>query len=87
MDAKSRFQESAQELLGITPNYRVLHEEGPDHAKMFKVGVFLDKDLVASGEGSSKQEAQTEAAENAIKVKGWKGPHIDIHKRGPGDPI
>ncbi|MDO8435496.1 MAG: ribonuclease III, partial [bacterium] len=49
MDAKSRFQESAQELLGITPTYRVLHEEGPDHAKNFKVGVFLDKDLVAAG--------------------------------------
>jgi len=87
MDAKSRFQESAQELLGITPTYRVLHEEGPDHAKIFKVGVFLDKDLIASGDGSSKQEAQTEAAEAAVKVKGWKGPHINIMKRGHGDPI
>ncbi len=81
MDAKSRFQESAQELLGITPTYRVLHEEGPDHAKTFRVGVFLDKDLVATGEGTSKQEAQTEAAEAAIKVKGWKGPKINIMKR------
>jgi len=81
MDAKSRFQESAQELLGITPTYRVLHEEGPDHAKTFRVGVFLDKELVATGEGTSKQEAQTEAAEAAIKVKGWKGPKINIMKR------
>ena len=87
MDAKSRFQESAQELLGITPTYRVLHEEGPDHAKLFRVGVFLDKELVAAGEGMSKQEAQTEAAEAGIKEKGWKGPKINIIKRKPGDPI
>lgn len=87
MDAKSRFQESAQELLGVTPTYKVLHEEGPDHAKNFKVGVFLDKELVASGEGTSKQEAQTDAAEKAIKVKKWKGPKIDIIKRNPEDPI
>jgi ribonuclease-3 len=87
MDAKSRFQESSQELLGVTPTYRVLSEEGPDHAKFFKVGVFLDKELVASGEGSSKQEAQTEAAEAAVKVKGWKGPKINILKREDGDPL
>ncbi len=87
MDAKSRFQESAQELLGITPTYKVLHEEGPDHAKNFKVGIFLDKELVATGEGTSKQEAQTDAAERAIKVKKWKGPKIDIIKRSPGDPL
>src|SRR3989344_5051709 len=87
LDAKSRFQESAQELLGTTPTYRVLHEEGPDHNKVFRVGVFLDKELVAAGEGSSKQEAQTEAAEAAVKVKGWKGPKIHIMKRSEGDPI
>ncbi len=87
MDAKSRFQESSQEILGITPSYRVIEEEGPDHAKNFKVGVYLDKELIATGEGSSKQEAQTEAAEAAVKVKGWKGPKIEILKRSPGDPI
>lgn len=87
LDSKSRFQESAQELLGITPTYRVLHEEGPDHAKVFRVGVFLDKDLIATGEGTSKQEAQTEAAEAAIKVKGWKGPKINILKREEGGPL
>lgn len=87
LDAKSRFQESAQELLGITPTYKVLHEEGPDHNKLFKVGVYLDKELVASGEGTSKQEAQTEAAEAAIKLKGWRGPKISILKRSPDDPI
>lgn len=83
LDSKSRFQESAQELLGITPTYRVLDEDGPDHNKIFKVGVYLDKDLVASGHGTSKQEAQTDAAEAAIKVKGWKGPKINVMKRSP----
>lgn len=80
MDAKSRFQESAQELIGFTPTYRVLAEEGPDHAKFFKIGAYLDKELIAVGEGTSKQEAQTEAAEAAIKIKGWKGPKINIMK-------
>ena len=85
MDAKSRFQESSQELVGVTPVYRVLQEEGPDHAKFFKVGVYLEKELIASGEGTSKQEAQTEAAEAALKIKAWKGPKVDIIKRQPGD--
>lgn len=82
LDAKSRFQESAQEILGITPTYKVLSEEGPDHAKMFKIGVYLDKEIVAEGMGSSKQEGQTEAAEAALKIKKWKGPKIDIMKNG-----
>ena len=55
MDPKSRFQESAQELLGITPTYRVLKEEGPDHDKQFVVGVYLDKEKVADLLTSSKQ--------------------------------
>ncbi len=87
MDAKSRFQESAQELLGITPVYKVLHEIGPDHAKNFRVGAYLGKELIAAGNGMSKQEAQTEAAEEALKIKAWKGPKINILKRSPEDPI
>lgn len=87
IDAKSRFQESAQELLGVTPTYKVLSEEGPDHAKMFKVGVYLDKDLVATGEGLSKQEAQTDAAEKAIVVKNWKGKAIALIPRQKGDGV
>ncbi|MCD6148948.1 ribonuclease III [bacterium] len=70
-DAKSRFQEVAQEREGITPSYRVLKEWGPDHAKVFVVGVFLGEELVAKGRGSSKQEAQEEAAQKAFQVKGW----------------
>jgi len=70
-DSKSLFQESAQERAGITPTYNVLSEVGPDHNKTFKVGVYLRKDLVASGEGSSKNEAEQKAAEAALEAKGW----------------
>lgn len=71
LDPKSRFQESSQEVAGMTPNYRVLEEKGPDHAKEFTVGVFLGEDLVAAGTGTSKQEAQIAAAEKALEIKGW----------------
>ena len=70
-DPKSKFQEKSQELLGITPSYKVLEESGPDHAKFFKVGIYLKKDLIAEGTGTSKQEAQVSAAENGITAKGW----------------
>ena len=87
MDAKSRFQETSQEMVGITPTYRVLHEEGPDHDKIFTVGLYLGKEKVEEGKGGSKQEAQTDAAENGLKKKQWKGPKIEIIKRVPTDPI
>ena len=70
-DSKSLFQESSQERAGITPTYKVLSEVGPDHNKTFKVGVYLGKNLVASGEGSSKNEAEQKAAEAALEAKGW----------------
>lgn len=68
-DAKSLFQEQAQEFAGITPSYHILKEWGPDHAKHFIVGVFLKDALVAEGEGSSKQEAEDQAARKALAVK------------------
>lgn len=71
IDPKSRFQEASQEAVGITPSYKVLEETGPDHAKIFEVGVFLGKDLVAKGKGTSKQDAQIEAAQAALDAKGW----------------
>lgn len=70
-DAKSRFQEEAQEKVGITPTYQVLKEWGPDHEKHFIIGVFLGKDLVAKDEGSSKQEAEEAAAKKALQGKNW----------------
>jgi len=70
-DPKSTFQEKSQDKMGITPSYEVIKEWGPDHAKNFVMGVYLDKELVAEGEGVSKQEAQEKAAEAALKEKGW----------------
>ncbi len=71
LDPKSRFQEKAQEIVGITPHYRVISESGPDHEKIFEVGLYLDEELVAVGRGQSKQEAQVEAAAQGLKVKQW----------------
>lgn len=71
LDPKSRFQEKAQEEYRITPHYKVLGESGPDHAKVFEVGLYLGDDLVARGKGLSKQEAQVEAAAKGLKKKDW----------------
>jgi ribonuclease-3 len=71
-DSKSRFQEEAQERVGITPVYKIIREWGPDHQKRFLIGVFLGDELVAEGEESSKQEAEEEAARKALEVKNWK---------------
>ncbi len=70
-DPKSLFQEAAQSKMATTPSYRVLEESGPDHNKIFKIGVYLGKDLIAEGQGSSKQEAQVDAARQALIVKAW----------------
>lgn len=67
VDPKSRLQELVQEKKGVTPIYRVLSEEGPDHNKQFKIGVFVGGDLFGSGEGFSKQKSQQEAAKDALK--------------------
>ena len=70
-DAKSRFQELAQEKRGITPSYKVLAETGPDHARLFTVGVFLNLTEIARGDGPAKQEAEQAAAQNALQKNGW----------------
>lgn len=70
-DPKSLFQEEAQEREGVTPAYRVLREQGPDHDKQFVVGVYLGSTLIAEGQGPSKQVAQEAAAEAGLKEKGW----------------
>jgi len=70
-DAKSRFQEVAQEKVGVTPMYKTLGEEGPDHDKHFTIGVFLNEEKIAEGEGKSKQEAEQSAAQNGLEAKGW----------------
>lgn len=70
-DPKSLFQESAQERVGITPTYEVVREWGPDHDKNFVVGIFLGDELVAKGEGRSKQAAQEDAARKGLEAKQW----------------
>ncbi len=72
LDAKSYFQEKAQDVYGTTPNYKVLSETGPDHDKTFTVGVFIGRDLIAQGSGHSKQEGEQSAARMGLQLKGWR---------------
>jgi ribonuclease-3 len=70
-DPKSRFQELAQEHQSVTPTYQTMSQEGPDHDRVFTVGVFLRDEKVAEGNGRSKQDAEQQAASAAITAKGW----------------
>lgn len=67
MDSKSRLQEISQSKVGFTPSYKVLTEEGPDHEKIFEVGVYINEKLYGKGKGPSKQIAQQKAAEAGLK--------------------
>ena len=71
IDAKSLFQEKAQEFDGITPSYKTVKESGLDHKKKFTIGVYVGKELIATGEGESKQDAEQQAARKALEVRGW----------------
>ena len=70
-DPKSVIQEKSQDLLSVTPNYKVISESWPDHDKKFIVGIYFGEEKIAEGEGRSKQEAETHAAKVAIQKKGW----------------
>ncbi|MCK5022019.1 MAG: ribonuclease III [Candidatus Pacebacteria bacterium] len=70
-DAKSHFQEKAQEIEKETPSYEIIKEVGPDHNKRFRVGVLLKNKIIAEGEGISKQEAEQVAAKKALEAKQW----------------
>ena len=72
LDPKSRFQELAQDQFGLTPAYKVLGEDGPDHDKVFTIGVYVGDKLYGEGHGSSKQSAQQEAAGSALATLGAK---------------
>ena len=72
LDPKSKFQEMSQERLGITPNYHVVSESGPDHLKEFVIAVTLGSETIGKGKGTSKQEGQMSAAQDALNNKGWK---------------
>jgi ribonuclease-3 len=71
VDAKSKFQEKAQDVEGVTPSYKTTKEAGPDHDKKFTVAVFIGNKVVAEGEGDSKQDAEQSAARRALEEKGW----------------
>lgn len=73
IDGKSLFQEMAQGKLGKTPHYIVVSEEGPDHNKRFTMGAYIGEDLIAKGDGASKQKAEDAAAREAIKAMKWDG--------------
>lgn len=72
LDAKSFFQEKAQEEFNVTPSYEIVSETGPDHNKQFTVGLMIGDELVAKGKGHSKQEAEQDAALNGLKQRGWR---------------
>ncbi|MCK9187209.1 MAG: ribonuclease III [Candidatus Colwellbacteria bacterium] len=65
-DPKSVLQEEVQGKLKITPTYKILKESGPEHQKIFEVGVFLGEKMEASGTGTSKQAGETDAARKAL---------------------
>lgn len=69
-DPKSHLQEVSQSVDNLTPQYRVLEELGPDHEKIFRLGVYVGDNLMGVGEGPSKQVAQQHAAEEALKAYG-----------------
>ena len=77
-DPKSYLQEIAQEKLKLTPTYQILEEWGPDHKKIFRMGVYFGDKLITEGEGYSKQEAEIEAARNALKQIANREAQIDL---------
>ncbi|MCA9349907.1 ribonuclease III [Candidatus Saccharibacteria bacterium] len=66
LDPKSHFQELSQQYYNLTPTYQVLEETGPDHDKVFTVGVFIGEKRLGVGKGTSKQSAQQTAAEDGL---------------------
>ena len=66
-DHKSRLQELVQEQFRVTPEYRLLEAKGPDHNRIFLVGIFIAGKKIAQGQGPSKQKAQQQAAQKALK--------------------
>jgi ribonuclease III len=87
IDAKSRFQEISQEFMGITPEYRVLKEEGPDHNKIFTMGAYIGEEFIAQGEGSSKQKAEQLAAEASLKAKDWENMDISASEKSSPEKL
>jgi ribonuclease-3 len=71
LDSKTLLQEKSQELENVTPEYNLIEDHGPDHSKIFKMGVYLNSELIGTGTGSSKQKAEQDAALDALIKKNW----------------
>jgi ribonuclease-3 len=69
-DPKSLLQEYVQSKKQNSPLYKVMNEEGPAHAKQFTIGVFVENEQMGEGIGKSKQEAEEQAAEQALEKIG-----------------
>jgi len=67
-DSKSLFQEKVQSEGFSFPVYKLINSEGPDHQKLFTMGVFVEDKLIAQGVSRSKQEAEEEAARKALEI-------------------
>ena len=70
-DAKSYLQEMSQEHYNETPCYELVSAVGPDHDKHFVMAVYFGDKKISEGQGNSKQKAQQDAAQNALKIEGW----------------
>lgn len=70
-DNKSLFQELAQAREGITPSYRLAHQEGPSHDREFTVEVLVGDEVAGRGHGRNKQTAEQDAAHAALTSRGW----------------
>lgn len=68
LDSKSRLQQMAQTRWQAMPSYRTVAAEGPDHAKVFTVEVLVDERVLGQGQGRSKKEAESKAAQQALKA-------------------
>lgn len=66
VDSKSKLQEICQDEFNVTPTYELISSTGPDHAKIFTMGLKIEKKIVEKGEGKNKQEAEQNAAMKAI---------------------
>lgn len=74
-DAKSYVQELVQKFDNVTPSYKVLAEDGPDHDKLFTVGLYSGNKLISQGKGSSKHAAEQEAAQAGVEL--YQRPRVD----------
>lgn len=67
-DYKTMLQEITQAKMGEIPTYKLIYQKGPDHAKEFKIGVFIGEKGYGCGVGKSKKQAQQIAAQNTLKM-------------------